>query len=445
MSKIQGFLTRLLSIIPFRCPSEHKTKSSDFTRNRKLPFRKLIVFVYHLVGKGHTEGVDTELGQFFKNAQRSGLWSKITAATRGAFSKRRKQVPADVFQEIHQQALQTGLELWPQRPDDTWKGFSVYAVDGSKFTLPASDELRRVFDPDSGLDHPGKGHYPQCLVSTLYDVFRRLPVARTIVPLGGNEREEALRLLPQVPAGGLVIYDRGYPSYPMLHAHLIDTPTPFVMRCPASQTFPAVVDFMASGKAEDWIVIAPSRKAREQMAVPPGQELPLLPIRVIRMENGEGEPSVLLTNLSDPERFPRKDITTLYYRRWAIETYYREEKIVLDVESFHSRTENGIRQELVAAMTVTLMARVIAAFSETVQNMEPRQIQAKNAVIALAQEAALLAPDYPHKTLEIFRALIQEMSRVKYYPPKKDRPPQPRITKKNHNKWITNRKHPAPS
>jgi hypothetical protein len=45
-------------------------------------------------------------------------------------------------------------------------------MDGSKFTLPASDELRAEFDPNSGLHVKGKGHYPQALVMTITDVLR---------------------------------------------------------------------------------------------------------------------------------------------------------------------------------------------------------------------------------------------------------------------------------
>ena len=86
---------------------------------------------------------------------------------------------------------------------------SVFANDGSKYDLPATEELREEFDPHSGLQYSGKGHYPQCLVSTTYDVFRRLPVAGTVVALSGSEREEAKKLIPYVPAGSVMLYDRG--------------------------------------------------------------------------------------------------------------------------------------------------------------------------------------------------------------------------------------------
>ena len=82
-----------------------------------------------------------------------------------------------------------------------------------QYHLPAADALRLAFDPDSGLDHLGKGHYPQCLVSTAYDVFRRLPVARTVQPMArANEREEVKALLPHVPGGGILLLDRAIPA-----------------------------------------------------------------------------------------------------------------------------------------------------------------------------------------------------------------------------------------
>jgi len=90
----------------------------------------------------------------------------------------------------------------------------LFAIDGSKYNLPASVALRAASDPDSGLDRPGKGHYPQCLVSTACDVFRRLPIARTVQPIAlANEREEAKALVPHIPKGGILLFDRGYPSY----------------------------------------------------------------------------------------------------------------------------------------------------------------------------------------------------------------------------------------
>jgi hypothetical protein len=138
---------------------------------------------------------------------------------------------------------------------------SVYATDGSTFTLPATDAMREEFEPESGLEQAGKGHYPQCLVSTLYDVFRRLPIDRTIVSIHGSERQEALALQRHVPQQRVLLADRGSPSYDLFRLLTNVYRQFFIFRGPATSTFPAVEAFVTSGKTEAPIWITPSNKA----------------------------------------------------------------------------------------------------------------------------------------------------------------------------------------
>jgi len=113
-------------------------------------------------------------------------------------------------------------------------------------------------DPNSGLDHPGKGHDPQCLVSTAYDVFRRLPIARTVQPMAhANEREVVKARLPQVPPGGILLFDRGYPSYDLIDFLQHHCQGYWLIRCPASATFPAVKAFVQSGQTHATITLTP--------------------------------------------------------------------------------------------------------------------------------------------------------------------------------------------
>jgi hypothetical protein len=123
--------------------------------------------------------VDVKSGEFFRNANRSGLWPEAEAIHRTTLTKARRKVDWTIFRDILGDAVDLAYQCWPESPQFTWHGMSVFANDGSKYDLPATEELRNVFDPQSGLQYSGKGHYPQCLVSTTYDVFRRLPIART--------------------------------------------------------------------------------------------------------------------------------------------------------------------------------------------------------------------------------------------------------------------------
>ena len=63
-------------------------------------------------------------------------------------------------------------------------------------------------------------HYPQGLVSCLYRLQSRLPVDFDL-HAHGNKRAAALAHLNVLSANDVVVYDRGYYSYEMLHAHAI--------------------------------------------------------------------------------------------------------------------------------------------------------------------------------------------------------------------------------
>lgn len=421
---LSSLFDAFLQLIPHRLSSTTFLLSPRaFVRQCKLTLPSLVVLVLSLTASGKSQGVDGKVGAFFRQARRSGLWPDAEAVHRSTVTKARAKLSWTAFEQLHHDAVRLAYEVWPTGDEFTWQGLSVFAIDGSKYHLPAADALRSAFDPASGLDHPGQGHYPQCLVSTAYDVFRRLPVARTVQPMAhANEREEVKALLPHLPSGGVLLLDRGYPSYELinhLHHHY---PGYWLIRCPASATFPAVEAFVRSGQAEATITLQPP------LAEP-------IRLRALRLRSPDGELSVLLTNLVDPVRFPTAAIIALYFRRWAVETHYRDEKTSLDIETFHSQTENGIRQELFAISIVAVIARLLTALMTDPDHPAGVEPQFKHAVITLAQEAFILAPQCPERALMIFTELLNEIARVRYYRPKIPRPSQPRVSKKPINKW----------
>ncbi|MCK5015367.1 MAG: IS4 family transposase [Candidatus Omnitrophica bacterium] len=434
-----------MGLIPDEIDAHHKQKREDFSRKRKLPLSKLIVFILSITVSGKNKGVDSKSGEFFRNARRSGLWPDAQAVHRCSVSKGRKKIHWEVFENIFYHAVKLAYELWPEDGEPSqdskylWQGMSVFGIDGSKYTLPATAQIRKEFDPESGFEYKNKGHYPQCLVSTAYDVFRRLPVARTIVAVNGSEREEAKELLQHIPPNNLLLFDRGYPSYEFIKHINENYSGYYLFRCPASETFPAVEKFLKSKEEEGIIEVAPTQRAKAKFPKHEREKLQPIKLRVTRLISPDGILSVLLTNLFDKSKFSRESIIELYFRRWAVEEYYRDEKVYLEVETFHSRNCNGIRQELFAAVIMSVIARILMVLSsngEVSQGVEP---QFKNAVITIAAEAVVLTPDRPEKAARIFREVLEEIRRVKYYRPKKPRPSKPRVTKRAKNKWIKGR------
>jgi hypothetical protein len=375
-------------------------------------------------------------GDFFRNAKRSGLWPEAEAIHRSTLTKARGKIDWQVFQAILGDAVHLAYECWPKTSKYLWHGLSVFAIDGSCYTLPATEKIREEFDPQSGLQYPGKGHFPLCRVSTVYDVFRRLPIARSVVTVNSSERDEAKSLLPFIPIGSVLLFDRGYPGYEFISYLLNAFRGYFVFRCPAQHSFPAVEEFIKSGKQEDEILIIPSGKYMSKVSAVQRKVLNAFRIRIIKLVSPDGTVSVLLTNLFNQTEFPKQKIIELYFRRWEIENHYRDEKIVLEVEKFHGKSCNSIRQELFSAVIMTVISRTLMILSSQLFGEESKEPQFKNAIMTLATEVAVLTADDPEQAVKIFQSILQEIYRVKYYRPKLPRPSQPRVTKKSLNRWA---------
>jgi len=436
LCQLSDYTQHFINIIPKHIDPSLKNSPADFTRNRDLPFPKLVTFTLSLAASGTNQGVDIKSSQFFKNARRSGLWFDAMPVHRASVSRARRKVPWQIFTNILADAVKCAYQLWP---DDElkylWHGMSVFALDGSKYNLPATDEIRKELDPNSGLQNDGKGHYPQCLVSTVYDVFRRLPIARTVVGYDSCEREELKNLLPFVPANSVWMFDRGYPSYESILYLTQNYPGHFLFRSPATSTFPAVEAFIKSGKKEAVIWITASHTFKRKVSIKERRELKPIKLRIIKLVHPDGTCSVLLTSLFGKKKYACDQIINLYFRRWEVESYYRDEKVTLEIEKFHSKTVNGILQELYAVMIMSVISRTLMAMGSQSVFSGKKELQFKNAILTLASDAAFLVADDPQKATVIFKEILAAISRVKYYRPKHQRASQPRVNKQPVNKW----------
>ena len=206
-----------------------------------------------------------------------------------------------------------------------------------------------------------------------------------------------------------------------------------MFRCPAKCTFRVVENFINNQKDEDVISFEPTGRFVKSLSKSQRSELQPYNLRIIKLVALDGSLSVLLTNLFDKTEYPANDIIDLYFRRWEVEIFYRDEKVLLDVERFHSKACNGIKQELYATLTMSIITRMLMVLScPGPVNREP---QFKNAIRYLSSEAAVLAAEDPQKVIEIFNDLLKNIRRVRYYRPRVPRPTQPRVTKKTVKKW----------
>jgi hypothetical protein len=427
---------KLLDLIPSSIPLKYKLNDKNFIRDRKLPLPKLIAFILHLSSCNRKDGIDIRSAEFFKNARRSDLWPDAEAVHRSSVTKARKKVSWQLFQDIYYHSVELAHNFFPNLDKYKWHGMSIYAIDGSKYTLPASNELREKFDHKSGLENSGKGHYPQCLISTVYDVFRRLPIAKTVVACDSSERTEAIKMLPKIPSNNLILFDRGYPGYDFIKEIIRNYSGYFLFRCPAKGSFSALKEFVESNKTDTIILITPSINHPKTNSSESDCHT-MIKLRAIKLLNPDGELSILLTNLFNDKIYSETSLKSLYYKRWGVEVHYRDDKETAEIEEFHSKSSNGILQEIFASAIMNVISRILITIAMDPMKEEKSEPQFKNALKAISNEVALLVSKNPDKVAVYFKELLIEISRVRYYKSVKERSSQPRVCKKPINKWAT--------
>lgn len=321
------------------------------------------------------------------------------------------------------QTVTIAYETFPDSDKYKWHGMSVIAFDGSKYTLPASDELRQDFDLRSGLQNPGKGHYPQCLVSTAFDVLKNVLIDKRIAPCDTSERAEALKMLPQIRENNVLLFDRGYPGYDFINELIKKYNGYFLFRCSATSSFAALKEFVDSNKTNTIIYITPSNQPQKKADLSENNSQAAIKLRAIKLVSPDGELSILLTNLFDEKTYSETSIQELYYKRWGIEVHYLHDKQTVEIEKFHSLFTNGILQEIYASAIMNVISRILMIMSvqekasgneTTFDSNEP---QFKNALKAISNDIALLACQNPQKVAIYFKELLREIARVRYYKP----------------------------
>ncbi len=197
--------------------------------------------------------------------------------------------------------------------------------------------------------------------------------------------------------------------------------------------------FVRKGSSEDFISLTPSNNYLAGLSARERKKTGGIQLRAIRLVSPDGEVSVLLTNMLNKSQFEREEIIDLYFRPRAVEDHCRNEKIVLEIEKFHGKTPNSIRQELYAVVIMSVIARTLMVLTSRLYCPKTAESQFNNAVMPLTSEAAVFVPDDPDRVIEIFSQLLKAIKRVRYYRSKITEASQPRITKRPPDKWCSGR------
>lgn len=338
--------------------SVFRTSEKDFTRNRKLPFEKLVLLIAKLCKKT----LSVEIEQFFEQIN-IDLPCSVSA-----FSQQRMKLDGLFFYWWNMVLWQTFYVLGGENVKK-WKGYRVIAGDGSSVTLVNNRSIGSYFGGQNNQYDSyigGRTYYA-------YDVLNGLILFPWIRPYRFAEVEMAYQTIQQLGAQGqdmLMIYDRNFCSYKMAALHLWEEKeVKFVIR--AKENIKHVDAFIKSGETSAIIELKPTPEAIKGLKKS-GYIITCnttIRVRLIRVELGHSV-EVLMTNLWEEEGYTSDEFKELYAMRWGIEINISLQKNILQLESFSGLTSNAVIQDFYATVFIANLYTLLIKPAQQTVNLK---------------------------------------------------------------------------
>ena len=240
----------------------------------------------------------------------------------------RKKVSYLFFKESLEKLLNHGEQYAA-----TLGGLRIYAVDGQQWILPRTEELVENGFSGRAVANYKETYMPRGYLTHLYDSLTGLTKDFTFNPTL-NEHADARHLLKKVESNALVVYDRLFFSYKLMNDHF-EAENYFLIRCKSNAN--AAVKKIFDDK--DLCKYSFTKGVKKRVY--------LFKVKNPSPKNEEEKWLVFATNLPKSWHDPEL-IRDLYLSRWEVETSFKELTATTKGEQWHSKTYNGIMQELYA-------------------------------------------------------------------------------------------------
>lgn len=315
------------------------SKESDFSRNRKLPFKRLVSMIINMPKRS----LNVELQEFFDHIEKGSY-----GCTKGAFCSQRRKLNPSFFQMWNQCLVDNFYQQYGDQVK-RWRGFRVQAVDGSTVYLPNKGEIVEYF----GTRDNQYASTPMGRMMQIQDVLNDITVWGDIFPIADGEQSIMADQVERLSCDSLTIFDRGYPGFGLMYMmlHHMETPRHFVIRCKVGFNN-EVKRFLCSGEESQIIYLSPHEKSINMLKKYGYKVIrsTSIKIRMVKITLPTGDPEVLLTNLYDEKLYSVADLYYLYGLRWKIETTYDKQKNQQQIEQFSGHKVICIQQDYAAAL-----------------------------------------------------------------------------------------------
>lgn len=365
INKVTISLTKLISEISENPSLFVKNPKTDFTRNRKIYFKKFIGITMNSGGGTMSK----ELLDYFD--------FDVNTPSVSAYTQQRSKVLPEAFEFLFHSFTQENMPS-----TNNYKGYRLIACDGSNLTIATNPN-----DAETAYKSNQFGTITNHLhLNAFYDVLNRIYLDAVLQT--ASEHQEYRACINMMERSSLnkaiLIADRGYENYNVM-AHAINKGWKFVIRIKDKNS-----NGIASGlnlpKTDIFDIDVSITFTRQQTKMtktagykfmPTIQAFDYLPLkskdtytmsfRIARFAIADDSYEMLVTNLNRSE-FSTNDLKEIYHLRWGIETSFRELKYSIGLTGFHARKVDYIKQEVFARLLLYNYCELIT--THVVQQMQ---------------------------------------------------------------------------
>lgn len=352
-------------------------------RRRRLPAEQVVWLVIALALYR-----STSMSEVLESLDLALPNGDVSAVSRQGISQARQRIGAEPLAILFERTARAWSAL--DAAKHTWKGLSLWAMDGTTFRTPDSPENRAFFGAQ-GYASGKAASYPQVRGVSLTALSTRILAEVAFGAYDTNEMRYAEEVVPRIPDHSLTVFDKGFFSAAiLLGLSLNGTERHFLIPSKAHTKWEVL-----SGTPDDAIVrmkVSPQARVKHP-------ELPeTWEARAVRTILPDGSERVLLTSLTDRRRFRTNDIAACYLRRWEIETSYRELKQTMlgGPLTLRSQDPKGIEQEIWGALIAYNLVRLEMSKAAIEAKAQPTDLSFVRALHYIQHELLFAAATRAH-------------------------------------------------
>ena len=343
-----------------------------------------------------------------------------------AFTHARKRLGAAPLRHLfHHVAAPLGQPGMDSAFHRRWR---LFALDGSVFELADTPANRAHFGSSSNQHKDGA--FPQLQALALCEVGCHAVTDVEFGPYQASELALSQRLLRRLPAGVLLLMDRGLSYYEQVRLTL-KRDGHVLARVKAEQRALPVEEALPDGSYRSHIYPSANHRRAGRGGIP---------VRVVRYthddpgRDGCGEETVLITTVPDPADLSAREAIALYPWRWEEESTLKEVKEVLlkgHLPLLRSKAPELVEQELYGLLLAHYVVRAVMAAGAVQAGAEPCRLSFKRSQEIL--EDYLMEKPGRGGARGWLRRLVTEVSRQELRP--KQPRSNPRVKKVTRSKW----------